>query len=76
MPHDAAAIHAEIVNEIARQPAAVAEFNGLCEADQGWFFYRLALDRIARGECAGMVRRPPGRVVAIDEARMRRQGPA
>ena len=36
----------------------------------------LALDRIARGECAGMVRRQPGHVVAIDEARLRRQGPA
>lgn len=36
----------------------------------------LALDRIARGECAGMVRRPPAHVVAIDEARMRTQGPA
>lgn len=35
----------------------------------------LALDRIARGECAGMVRRPPAHVVAIDEARLRTRGP-
>jgi len=71
----AARLHNAIVAELARDPAAVAEFNRLCEADQGWFFYRRALDRLARSEGAGFVRRQPGHVVAIDEARLRTRGP-
>lgn len=58
-------IHDEIVAAIGRQPALVAEFNGLSEVDQAWFMYGRALDRLARGECAGLVRRPPARVVAL-----------
>lgn len=64
-------LHEQIVAAIERDPAAVAEFAGLSEVDQAWYMYHRALDRLARSECAGFVKRPPGQVIALDAAKLR-----
>lgn len=65
------ALHEQIVAGIERDPAAVAEFAGLSEVDQAWMLYHRALDRLAKSECAGFVKRRPGNVVALDAAKLK-----